>query len=436
MKLRPFELALIVIFGILMVLSLILLKLYKPAVDSKVVTFGGPVTIWGTVPEDAFYNLIQDLISVNENFQSVSYYYVPERDFSAKFVSALADGAGPDLLFLNQESLVQHRGRLEVIPYASFPVRDFKTAYVEGAEIFALTDGIYGFPVAVDPLMLYWNRDLFSGVNRLAPPATWEEVVGEVVPALTARDFNRNISQSAVAMGEYENIRNAFPIISMLLLQGGSSLVSESNNKYRVALDERMGSIEAKPFSDALAFYVNFNNVSNTLYSWNKALANDRELFLSEKLALYFGFGSEAALLETKNPNLNFDIAPVPQGATVSASAKRNYGLFYAFMIPKGAVNKAGAYAVMQELGSVTNAKKIADAYNMAPVHRSSLMAGSNDVYGREIYAAVAQSRGWLNPSRAKSDEILGLLLDDIAANRSNLFIATNDTLLRLQKAY
>ena len=145
MKLRPFELALIVIFGILMVLSLILLKLYKPADNTGIVTFGGQVTIWGTVPKDAFYKLIQELTEVNENFQSVSYLYVPERDFSAKFVGALADGAGPDLLFLNQESLAQHRSRLEAIPYTSFALRDFKTAFVEGAEIFALSDGIYGY---------------------------------------------------------------------------------------------------------------------------------------------------------------------------------------------------------------------------------------------------------------------------------------------------
>ncbi len=436
MKLRPFELALVVIFGILMVLALILLRTNKPDQDAGLVTLGGPVVIWGTLAEEGIDSLLFDLSKVNKNYQSVSYHYVSEEDFDAKFVNALADRNSPDLLLLSQEFLVQHRSRLEAIPYTSFSLRDFKTAYVDGAEIFALEDGIYGYPVAVDPLMLYWNRDLFSGVNRLTPPSTWEEIVGEVVPGLTIRDFNRNVSQSAIALGEYDNIRNAFPVISMLLLQGGSSLVAEEKNEYKVVLNEAVNATKARPLSDAMSFYVNFNNVSNTLYSWNKSLMEDQELFLSEKLAMYFGFGSEAKLLETKNPNLNFDIAPVPQGGTVTLSAKRTYGRFYAFMIPKSALNKAGAYTVMQEIGNQSNTQKIADDYGLAPATRASLAVGSNDIYGREIYASVAQSRGWLNPNLNKTEGIFRVLLEDISANRSDIDMATSDAIKRLQQAF
>lgn len=103
MKLRPFELALIVIFGILMVLSLVLLRTVKPEQDPNVVTFGGPVTIWGTLPEEVFYTLLQELTLVNENFQTVTYLYIPDEKFDDVFVNALADGVGPDLLFLPQE---------------------------------------------------------------------------------------------------------------------------------------------------------------------------------------------------------------------------------------------------------------------------------------------------------------------------------------------
>ena len=260
--------------------------------------------------------------------------------------------------------------------------------------------------------------------------------MGEVVPALTIRDFSLNISQSAIAMGEYDNIQNAFPIISLLLLQGGSALVLEKDKTYQVALDDTVSTNKAKPFSEVMSFYINFNNVSNTLYSWNKAQTGDRESFLNEKLAMYFGFGSEARIIEERNPNLNFDIAQVPQGATVSASAKRTYGRFYAFMIPKSAPNKTGAYTVMQELGSQSNAQKIADSYGLAPATRAALAVGSNDIYGREIYAAVAQSRGWLNPNLNQTDETFKKLLNDISANRSDVYRATSDAIKRLQQAY
>ncbi|MCD5396682.1 MAG: hypothetical protein LRZ98_00730 [Candidatus Pacebacteria bacterium] len=41
-------------------------------------------------------------------------------------------------------------------------------------------------------------------------------------------------------------------------------------------------------------------------------MPNSRDVFLSGKLATYFGFSSELRGLRLKNPNLNFDIAMVP----------------------------------------------------------------------------------------------------------------------------
>ncbi len=63
-------------------------------------------------------------------------------------------------------------------------------------------------------------------------------------------------------------------------------------------------------------FYTRFARPDNTLYSWNRSFSSDRDRFVSGDLALYFGYGSEGKELERLNPNLNFDIAEVPQGAT------------------------------------------------------------------------------------------------------------------------
>lgn len=433
MKLRPFELTLVVIFGLLLVLAIVLLRLYKPEVSEEELLLGGPVAIWGTLPEAPMNMVIDSLKTENPGYKDVTYRFVAAEEFNQTFINALADNQSPDLVLISHELLVELRGRLEVTPYQSFPERDFRSYYIEGAGIFALKDGIYAYPIAVDPLMMYWNRDIFSFNNLLSAPKTWEEVVGETVPELTVRDFNRTITQSAVALGEYNNIKNAFATISMLLLQGGSALVAEEGKSYIVRLDQ-MGIGPGRPFTLAINFYSNFNSVSNTLYSWNKALALDRDVFLQDKLALYFGLGSEAKELEAKNPNLNFDIAEVPQGA--GATIKRTYGRFYGVAIPKEAKNKSGAYIVRQELTSLSTAKKLADGYFMAPVYRASLGAGSNDVYGRLIYTSALQARGWLNPPRADVDSALTKLVGDVGANRSEVSGAVNDAVTRLGQAY
>ena len=433
MKLRPFELVLIVVFGSLFFLALFLLRNYEgePADNASNL---GTVSIWGVLPPGAVDSLIQKISDTDEGYNNVYYRYIPPEEFDDVFVNALADQEGPDLLLLPHDRLVKHRSRLQPIPYESFPVRDFRSIYIDGAEIFALSDGIYGFPVAVDPLVMYWNRDIFSTNGLLTAPTTWEDIVNNVAPTLTVRDFNRNIQLSAIAMGEYRNIKNAFPILSLLLLQGGSVMVTEGQNQYRIRLNEAINQPVAQPLANAATFYTNFSNTSNTLYSWNRSLPLDKDRFLSEDLALYFGYASEGRDIEVKNPNLNFDVAEVPQGA--NATVKRTYGQYYAFVVPKTSPNKAGALIAMQTLGSAENAKQISDGYNFAPAHRSTLALGSNDVYGRIAYMSAVYARGWLNPDLTRLNETLTTMFEDINANRSDISSAPSDAINRMHQSY
>ncbi len=434
MKLRPFEIGLVAFFAILFSGALLMLKFYTPPPEEGALNLSGPVVIWGTLPDKGISTLLFDLGEADKSFKLVSYRYIPEENFDNEFVNALADQKAPDVILMSQQKLVEHRNRLQSIPYASFPIRDFRDIYIEGAEIFALTDGIYAYPVAVDPLVMYWNRDTFSSHGFLTPPKTWEEIVNNIAPAITERDFNRKIIKSAMAMGENANIKNAFPILSMLLLQSGSALVSEDdNNKYRVNLNNTVSG-SSGVFVSSLRFFTNFSSINNTLYNWNRTLPLDQDAFLREDLAIYFGFGSEARNLESKNPNISFDIAEVPQGA--SSVAKRTYGNFYGFFTPKTAKNKQGAYLVMQTLGNQINAKKIADSLNLAPAHKILLQAGSNDVYGRVIYSSAFNARGWLNPDLDRLNQVFTTATEDISANRKDVESASSDMIVRLGQIY
>jgi ABC-type glycerol-3-phosphate transport system substrate-binding protein len=433
MKLRPFELALVVIFGVLLIGALVLLRTYKapPAENVSVV---GQVSIWGILPDEAFRSLLTKISETDEGLKKVTYRYIAPEEFDEVLVNALADQTGPDLLLLPHDRLVKHRARLQSVPYEKFPIRDFRTNYIDGATIFALNDGLYGFPVMVDPLVMFWNRDIFSTNGFLTAPTTWEEVVADTVPTITIKDYNRNIERSALAMGEYSNIKNAFPIISLLLLQGGSSLILEDKNSYLVKLDFMVGDTSGRPFTNAIKFFTNFSNTSNTLYSWNRSLALDRDKFLSEDLALYFGFASEGRELEAKNPNLSFDIAEVPQGE--AATIKRTYGQFYALAITKTTDNKTGALTAMQIIGNLANAKQLADSYNMVPVHRNSVAVGSNDVYGRIAYKSAVNARGWLNPDLSKFEGVFKEMLSEINSNRQDIEVSVRDTAVRIQEIY
>ncbi len=433
MNLRPFELGLIIVFIVLIAGSLLFLSVYSPGNDNDGLPQVGTVTIWGTLPQSGMEQVLRGMAEVNESYNGVSYREISPADFSNELVNALADGTGPDLLLVPHERLVEFRRRLQVISYDSFPLRDFRSLYLDGAAVFALNDGVYAYPIAVDPLMMYWNRNMLANNNLLTPPATWEALVNTYVPTLIQRQADRSITQSVVAMGEYSNIRNAFGIISALLIQGGSAMVTEQNTEYVIQLDSSLQGGD-RPFQSVADFYTRFSRPSNALYSWNRSFPPDRDRFVSENLALYFGYGSEGKELERLNPNLNFDIAELPQGG--AATVRRTYGQFYGLSVLRSSDNFPGAAIVLRDLASADISKQIADTYNLVPALRSLVAAGSNDTYGRLNYTSAAITYGWLNPDLAGTNTIFETMVRDINENRNDVGGAVTDAEDRLELEY
>ena len=272
MKLRPFELALVIIFGGMALLSVILLSAFSPKNEGELALSGvnSPVTIWGTFPQTAVDGVLSVLAEADESYELISYRQYSPENFDNNLVNALADGAGPDLILVSQEKLVEMRRRIQPISYDSFPLRDIKNRYLEGAEIFALNDGLYGYPVAVDPIMMYWNRDILTTAGFLEPPSTWEQLINSFLPSLVVRDNNRTIKRPVVAMGEYNNVKNAFGVVSLLLLQSGTTGVEiDDVGKYQVKLRVAEGG-GPDPLQTTIDFYTRFNKPSNALYSWNR----------------------------------------------------------------------------------------------------------------------------------------------------------------------
>ena len=192
MNIRPFELALILIFGGLGLLSVLLLMLYEASPNEapeETTAIAGVVEIWGTLPQEVMTRNLTTFAKQDEQFERIQYQYFAPDVFDTELTEALADGLGPDMILVSHEQLVDQRKRIQPISYDTFPFRDVKDTYLDGAHIYALSDGLYAFPMFVDPLLLFWNRDIVTNANLLSPPATWEELVNVHFSKLIDRDF-------------------------------------------------------------------------------------------------------------------------------------------------------------------------------------------------------------------------------------------------------
>lgn len=433
MKLRPFELVLALGFGIVAVAALVLLMTYRPQSQTTQI-FSGPVSIWGYLDSSVVIGILDELARTDVSIRSITYTQIDPARFDEQFITALADGVGPDVLLLPHEKLVQYRPRLRPFTYDRLPLPDFQRTYIDGAEIFAMTDGVYAIPLVIDPIMLYANRDILATFNFVNPPTTWESMVNDYIPTLVERNFSREIIRSPLAFGEYRNVQNGFAVISLLLLQRGSLMVTEAGaGRYVLALNSTRDG-DSTALSRVIDFYTNFANPSNPLYTWNRSLPLDRQAFLAENLVFYFGKGSEARGIARQNPNLNFTVAEVPQGAT--ATTRRTYGTFYGLSIVRNSFNVADAERAIQLLVSEAAQARIATALGMAPVSRALLMAGSNDQYGRAIYNSATVARGWWSPNPRDADSIFATMIEDVLANRTRPTNSAKDAIGRLENVY
>lgn len=432
-NMRPFQIGLLAAFGIIAMASLALLATYQGFGGMAANPYGERVVIWGTFDDSSFTRVIQEIGRTDKNFQVVEYVKKDARTFEEELVNAIAENRAPDAVLISHEDLVTLRPKLQAISYDNFSTRTLRDGYLDGFEIFARLNGLYALPFAVDPLVMYWNRDLLATGGFAAPPATWESLL-DMVERLTLRDATRDILQATVAFGEYQNVQNAKASILTLLLQSGSQMVTEGATRYEVRINASQNDTSSRPLFNTLQFYVEFNNVSSPLYSWNRTFASDQSAFLGERLALYFGFGSEAIRLREQNPNLNFDAAEVPQGA--GATIKRTYGQFYGYALLSSSQNQSGTYRALLLLGNPTNTATLASELGLAPAHRSTISTGTSDAVLGMVFNQALVARGWLDPNKKESDEIFGQMVEDVTSGRQQAGTAANDTIRRLELAF
>ena len=148
----------------------------------------GAVVMWGTVPSQALSVALQSFN--NKKSYSLSYIEKNSDTFETDIIEALASGMGPDLFLLPQESLYRFENKIIPIPYTNFPANTFRATYAQIADILLAKDGILGFPMAIDPLIMYYNPNLLEAKGIALPPKTWDEVVA-IAPKLTIKTIKK-----------------------------------------------------------------------------------------------------------------------------------------------------------------------------------------------------------------------------------------------------
>jgi len=379
------------------------------------------ISIWGTFPKSTLDSHIAEINKTLAQPIMVEYTQKDPNKFSTEFIAALARGQGPDAILIPADTLYPHSDKLALVPYTAFSQRDFRDTFVREAEVYLFDQGVAAIPFTLDPLIMYWNRDMFDTAGIPTYPRYWEDFT-ILNQKLTLKDANGNVRRSAIALGDFTNVTNAREILGTLLFQVGNPVTLR--DKEGVLNSTLTRTYSALP-GPALEFFTQFVNPSDPNYSWNRGMPASKSAFLSASLATYFGFASELFDLRTKNPNLNFDAALMPQLKT--GGVKSTYARMYGFSIVRSTPNPNAVYQIISMLTAPSALANLSQTMYLPPVRRDLIAQGSTDPYITNFGQAALVSQLWLDVDPLKSNQILAEMVGSITSGRKTLFEAIQD---------
>ena len=406
-----FKIIILIVFLVAGVLGILVFSGAIPIGDGNNETgASGTVTLWGTVKLEAIGSTLEEFNLTHPDFV-VRYVQKSINTFDRDLLEALASGEGPDMFFLPDNLIFGYKNKIIPIPYDNFPVATFKKNFVGASDVFLTSKGMLAMPLAVDPLVMYYNRSILDANGVIYPPTYWDEFES-LVPTLTKKDENNKIIKSAVALGQFSNVTHAKEILATLFMQSGNPIIVEEDGNFISALNTysskyNLGSI--------LEFYTNFADPLKNVYSWNRSFQSSNNAFSAEDLAFYFGYASELNLLINKNPNQNFLVAPMPQirNETMKLTSAQVTGI----AVSSFSKNLTTAFYAASQMVTGDFAAKFASAIGAIPVRRELIAKPPTDTFSPIFYASALYARSWLDPSPKDTDDIFRSMVEKVLSN-------------------
>ncbi len=386
----------------------------------------GHVVIWGTVDQSEMDAALTALRQNDKTFGDVSYVEKSGSTYTADLINGMASGSGPDLFLLPQDQILAFADKVTPIPYATVSQAAFTSAFIDEGRMYLSSQGISAMPLLVDPLVMYWNRDMFSQAGFPQPPQYWSDLL-TVAPRLTQIDGSANVTKSAVSLGTYNNVMYAKQILSAMFMQAGDRVIDFSTDgKLVPVLGSRVDNSSDIPAVSALQFYTEFADPAKTSYSWNRSLPQSQDAFVAGTSAVYFGLASEYLSIAARNPNLRFSVAELPQ--IKGGSATLTFGTITGVAISRAAANPSGAATVALALSAQPGISALMQATNLPSVRRDIVPDTSASAASAVFAQAALISSAWLDPNPQKTDDLFQTMIESVVNGKADPQAAVGET--------
>ena len=347
---------------------------------------------------------------------NITYQRKTLANFETDLLNAIARGASPDIFILPSEYLKKFEDKITSAPPLLITEREIVQQFVSAASQFlGAQKEVFAIPVYADPLVLYWNKDLFTKEAIPLPPSTWDEFL-TTSQKIAKKDGAGNITIAGSAMGRAGNIKNAPAILTALFLQSEEKIINEEGE---VVLGESVqtGQVSLRPAESALRFFSEFADPGKISHTWVSSLPEAQNLFLAGKLGMYLGLTSEYQQMQEKNPHIAIGVAHLPN----LDSRKATYGSIFAPAVPLSSRNYMASWQFIKFLTGKEISKLYSDGVVNASPRRDLFSSYQSDP-ARSIFAESNLSlKFWPNPDPQKVDPIFRELIENMALKKDTV---------------
>lgn len=392
---------------------------------------------------DAFSEIISAYTRLHP-YVKINYRKLRYEEYERELLNALAEDRAPDIISLHNTWMQKYESKLVPMPAKTsmaypvekgtikkeivyelktengLPLKDIKNNFIDTVyEDVVIGDKIYGLPLSVDTLALYYNKDLFNNAGIINPPEFWNKEFQENVKKLTKIDKDGNILQSGIAFGGGANIDRSTDVLSVLMMQNGATMMSGGRVLFH-SVPTAYASQKFNPGLEALRFYTDFANPTKEVYCWNGQLENSVDMFANGKLAMMPGYAFHLPAIKAKGAKLNFAIAPLPQ--IEGSSVPINYANYWVEAVSKKSKNIETAWNFLQFAAKEENAKSYLNKTKKPAALRSlikdQLEDPELDVFAGELLTAKSWYRG---DDSSAMEEIMKEMISAVVANPENV---------------
>lgn len=379
---------------------------------------------WSVYDDSDVYRDLIEEFRQKYPFIKIKYTKKSFESYENDLINALAANRGPDIFSIQNNWLPKHQDKISPLPNDLMLLKDYQSAFVDVAKEDLVVNGrIYGLPLFVDTLALYYNKDLFNSVGIPEPPKTWDEFIGDVIK-LAVKDESGNILRAGASIGAARNINRSTDILSLLMLQNGTQMVDEQKSQANFDAPISVNRQLYNAGEEALRFYTDFANPTTAVYTWSPYLDYSIDMFYAGRSAMMFNYAYHYPTIKAKSPYLNFAVAPMPQ---ISGAEKYvNYANYWAQSVSIKSKNVKYAWRFLLWLAEKNQAQKYAELTGR-PVSRRDLIPWQRVNPETGIFADQAlTARSWYQADASAIESIFADMIELTVAGKSSLEDALN----------